>query len=154
MCFVPSLVPPILGPNTGPYGSSFASDARGWTASGTGGSDMAICKLYMLSARKNPPGRRACPSAPNSSYTNNTDTVITDYDPIDMLDALVGQAIGITAVQDSNQFKLMLKVENPVIDWKGGVMYTGWNGGKHGLLGVLSGIMVLAGPTSPGTISQ
>src|ERR1700729_3652877 len=43
MCFVPSLVPPILGPNTEPYGSSFASDVRGWTASGTGGSDMAIC---------------------------------------------------------------------------------------------------------------
>ena len=32
----------------------------------------------------------------------------------------MGQAISITAVQDSNQFKLMLKVENPVVGWKGG----------------------------------
>jgi hypothetical protein len=65
----------------------------------------------------------------------------------------VGQAVSITAVQDSNQFKLMLKVENPVISWKGGVMYTRWNG-ETWITGVLSGITVIAEPTTVGPISQ
>jgi hypothetical protein len=43
-------------------------------------------------ARKNPTWTACLSFGADSSYTNNTDRVITDYDPIDMLDALVGQS--------------------------------------------------------------
>ena len=127
--FVPFWSPPLLDPNTEPYGSSFVSDARGWTASGTAASDMAICKLYTPLGAQDPTWTACLSFGADSSYTNSTDTVIAGYDPIETPDALTGQAVSITAVQDSNQLKLMLTVENPVSGWEGGVMYTGWNGG-------------------------
>jgi hypothetical protein len=145
----PLLVPSPLGPNTEPYGSYFVSDARGWTASGTAASNKAICKLYTPLGAQDPTWTACLSFCADSSYTNSTDTVIAGYDPIDTPDVLMGQAVSITAVQNSNQFKLMLTVENPVSGWEGGVMYTGWNGGTW-ITGILSGITAVAEPTPVG----
>jgi hypothetical protein len=90
MRLVPSWSPPLLGPNTEPYGSSFVSDACGWTASGTAANDMAI--YTPLGAQR--PTWTACLSfGAASRYANNIDTVIAGDDPIDTPNALMGHGL-------------------------------------------------------------
>lgn len=145
MRFVPSWSPPDLGVIQEPYGASYVSDARGWAASGTAASDMAICKLYTPLGAQDPSWTGCLSFSGDSGYINGNDSVVAGYDPVTTPDVLIGVVATVTGVQDANQFKLLESVEFPVRGWEGGVIYTWWNGGIW-ITGVLTGMLVVEMP--------
>ena len=111
---------------------------------------MAICKLYTSLGNQDPTWTPCLSFGDDGSYIDGNESVIAGYDPVETPDALTAVVVRVAGVQDSNQFKLLESIENPVRGWEGGVIYTWWNGAIY-VTGVLSGMLVVA---EPGPINE